>query len=792
MTSRLFFAFFLLIHGVSIAQTQRSIDTAYARYAKKVPQQKIHLHFDNHLYNPGQTIWYRAYLFSGIEPSPFSKSIYVDWYGDHGEYLSRTVSPVSGASASSSFTVPANYTGSKLEAVAYTPWMLNFDSAFLYHRTITIIQARRREGPKVPGKTTLTFFPEGGDMVDGLLSTIAFKAVNQLGYPVMVNGIIRNKAGETMAEFSSRHDGMGLVKFIPDAGDVYTAEWKEANNSLHTAVLPEVRQNGILLTIGHGFADRPFIIERTANAPDRFNRLFLLVQSHGQVVMRANINLTGRLQAGGKIPASGFPSGISQVTVFDANWQPVAERIIFVNNEEYRMSPVMGFDTINVSKRGKNVFELTVTDTVPASFSLAVTDDNMGYSADNSITTDFLLSSDIKGYVHSPSYYFSSKADSVAVNMDLVMLTNGWRRFKWQEILEERSPLINFPIDTGYISIKGKIEGVTRAVLTKSKTVNLVLLGRDSSKQFLFLPITADGDFEASNLLLFDTVRVFYKLNDAGLNSKARMMFQSNLLQTDTNKMVIVMDPAIVDPFLINGQLPDSIKNQWAAIMKKTTLLEVIVNANIKTRVEEMDDQYTSGLFKGTDAFQFNVADNNSQSLSVYHYLQSRVAGLRIQLPGINSVSLSWQGAPTLVFLDEFEMSDPTALFSLSMNDVAYIKVFRPPFWGGFLGGAGGAIAVYTKKGSDVTKGLKGLNSSSLAGFTVTKEFYSPDYSLSNSPGTIDTRPTLFWKPNIITDAGTKKVKFVFYNNDITRRFRVVLEGMNDDGRLVHFSTVLK
>jgi hypothetical protein len=168
------------------------------------------------------------------------------------------------------------------------------------------------------------------------------------------------------------------------------------------------------------------------------------------------------------------------------------------------------------------------------------------------------------------------------------------------------------------------------------------------------------------------------------------------------------------------------------------------------------------------------------------------VAGLRILIPGINSVSLSWQNAPTIVFLDEFEMSDPTALFSLSMSDVAYIKVFRPPFWGGFLGGPGGAIAVYTKKGSDATRGLKGLNNTTIAGYTVTKEFYSPNYSLPNSPATLDMRSTLFWKPNIITDAATKKVKFVFYNNDITKRFRVVLEGMNDDGRLVHFTTVLK
>ena len=795
MFYRILFAFYLIIQVAGSARSQIIIDTVFNRYARQVPEQKIHLHFDNNVYNPGQTIWYKAYLFSGTEPANFSKNIYVDWYDDNGKYFTRTVSPVLNATAVSSFTIPADYTGKKLEAVAYTQWMLNFDTAFLYHRTITVAQPGKKEKPKHTGnKATLTFFPEGGDMVQGLLSTIAFKATDQAGYPVDVSGIIRGKSGEQIAEFSSRHDGMGMVKFIPDASDIYTAEWKDADTKTHTTVLPRAKQNGILLMIGKGFADRPFVIQRTEGVLESFKKLFLVVQSHGQIVYRANVNLTDRTQVNGKLPASQFPSGISQVTLFDINWQPIVERIVFVNNEEYRMDAEIKFDTVDISKRGRNVFQINVNDTIPATWSLAVTDDNSGYSSNNSIITDFLLSSDIKGYVHNPSYYFTSMEDSVAGHLDLVMLTNGWRRFKWQDVLYARKPSIIFPVDTAYLSIKGKIEGVSNTTLAKAKTVNLVLLGKDSSKQYLFLPVTPEGDFESSNLVLFDTAKVYFKLNQAPLYSKARMGLRSNLLQADTSKMIIVPDPQLMDPFMAKQELPDSVKNQLAAFMKKNTLQEVTVYAKTKTRMEELDEQYTSGMFKGNDGFQFDIANNPnaSQSISIYHYLQSRVGGLRIQLPGIGSVSLSWQGAPTIVFLDEFEMTDPTALFNIPMNDVAYIKVFRPPFWGGFLGGAGGAVAVYTKKGSDLSKGLKGLDITSIAGYTATKEFYSPDYSLSNDQSISDTRRTLFWKSNIMTDAGRKKINIVFYNNDVTHNFRVVLEGMNDEGKLMHISKLLK
>ena len=795
MIYRILLVCYLMIHGANSVRSQIIIDTVFNRYARQLPQQKIHLHFDNTVYTPGQTIWYKAYLFAGTEPAGFSKNIYVDWYDDKGKYFTRTVSPIVNASANASLTIPANYSGKKLDAVAYTQWMLNFDTAFLYHRTLTVTQPGKKEKiTHAVSKTALTFFPEGGDMVQGILSTIAFKATDQAGYPVAVHGIIRNKAGEEMAEFNSRHDGMGIVKFIPDAADSYTAEWKDMDAKTYKTLLPTAKQNGIMLSIGKGFADRPFIIQRTQEVSEALKKLYLVVQSQGQIVFRANVNLTEKTQVNGKLPASQFPSGISQVTLFDINWQPVAERIVFVNNEEYSMDATMQFDTVNLSKRGKNVFQITVNDTIPATWSLAVTDDNFGYSPDNSIITDFLLSSDIKGYVHNPSYYFSSTEDSVAGHMDLVMLTNGWRRFKWADVLNARKPNITFPVDTNYLSIKGKIEGVSNTVLAKAKMVNLVLLSRDSSKQYLFLPVTPEGDFESNNLLLFDTVKVYFKLNKAPLNSKAKMGLLSNLLQADTSKMILVLDPQLMDPFLAGQELPDSVKNQLAAFMKKNTLQEVTVYAKTKTKIEEMDDQYTSGMFKGDDSYQFDIANNPTagQSTSVYHYLQSRVAGLRIQLPGINSVSLSWQGAPTIVFLDEFEITDPTTIFNISMNDVAYIKVFRPPFWGGFLGGAGGAIAVYTKKGSDLTKGMKGLENISIAGYTVTKEFYSPDYSLSNDQSLLDTRRTLLWKSNIITDAQTKKINIVFYNNDVTHNFRVVLEGMNNDGKLVHISNLLK
>jgi hypothetical protein len=127
------------------------------------------------------------------------------------------------------------------------------------------------------------------------------------------------------------------------------------------------------------------------------------------------------------------------------------------------------------------------------------------------------------------------------------------------------------------------------------------------------------------------------------------------------------------------------------------------------------------------------------------------------------------------------------------MSDVAYIKVFRPPFMGGF-NGANGAIAIYTRKGNDVqSKPGKGLNNNKVFGYTLIKEFYSPNYSSFKPVNEQrDLRTTLYWNPAITFSAQRKEVVLTFYNNDVTNAFRVVIEGMTRDGRLAHVEQLME
>ena len=145
------------------------------------------------------------------------------------------------------------------------------------------------------------------------------------------------------------------------------------------------------------------------------------------------------------------------------------------------------------------------------------------------------------------------------------------------------------------------------------------------------------------------------------------------------------------------------------------------------------------------------------------------------------------------LFLNEMT-SDLSMVQNLNMSDIAYIKVFRPPFFGAQGGGSGGAIAVYTKKGANVyNNDVKGLDFATISGYNSDKEFYSPDYSRYDERHTdADYRATLYWNPFILTDKSSRRQLFTFYNNDVTRKFRVVIEGCDEQGRLTRIEKIFE
>lgn len=801
----LLIALVFLLPCLSYAQ---KLDSMMNIYATNYPQEKVHIHFDKNIYNPGETIWFKAYIFTGPDLSPFSKNFYTELSDGDGKILERKVSPIMESTTAGSYDLPKTLKARHLHFRAYTTWMTNFDTAFYYEKDIRIYDKKSDSGVIAPPQSArIQFFPEGGDLIAGLESMVAFKANDQFGLPVTVSGSIQDGKGKEVIVFNTDHDGMGKFLVTPEKGDSLVAVWKDEHGVERRTPLPEIKTIGSVLRAISGNQKVLFSVARAAEAGVEYKHLTIIAHMHQHLVYKAKINLEENFMSGGTIPTGQLPTGVLQITVFNELEQPVAERVVFVNNHDYEFAPELAVLEKSVNKRGKNNIQIEVPDTLRTNFSLAVTDATADgeFPNDDNIISRLLLTGELKGKVHNPYYYFSNKSDSTAAHLDLVMMTHGWRRFNWDLLSKGKLPVIKAP-EQNYLSLKVEVLGVDPYKINKDESLNVILSRKDSSTQMLSVPHLSGLKFGITGLVFYDTARAFYQFNvNRKLSNEAAVTFNTGLLKgsrvvkplTQTYEGWTAEDSIYLRR---NRFITEEIARVKPITDQKVKTLEAVtVKGRAKTDAEKLDEKYASGMFAGGDAYTYDLVNDPYAvaMMDIFQYLQGKVPGLQIVTgngPG-GAPSLSWRGSSPSLYLNEMQV-DASQLQSTPVSDIAMVKVFRPGSGVGFGGGAGGVIAVYTKKGGDEKKSdanFKGLDRALLTGYSPMKEFYVPNYSEASSQNEgEDLRTTLYWKPFVLTDKDNKRVNILFYNNDITKKLRIILEGVNEEGKLSHVEKIIQ
>ncbi len=800
---RLFFVLLICVAARTVfsqAINTSQVKDAVTTLADNFPLEKLYIQYDKPSYAPGETVWFKAYLLADNNTDNISKTLYIDFIDANGKLLKHCVQPVYQSSASGDFNVPLDYKNQMVFVKAYTRWMLNFDSSFLYRKAIHIVQGRPSlKENKLAIKTNAQFLPEGGDLIENIESKVAFKAVSSDGRPVAIQGIVVNNNGAQTATFKTIHDGMGSFLLQPKPGETYTAKWKDAAGESYQTALPAAKISGAVLQVKTQSNTCGFVIQRSENAPDAFKKLYIAATMQQHLVYLAGVNLTDNYMTGGSIPVSGLPSGILQVTLFDSEWTAIAERIAFINNNEYYFEPEAGFSELGLEKRKLNTLVINVPDTINANLSVAVTDKGIGIDSTDDIVSHLLLTGDLKGIVYHPAYYFTNNSDSLKQQLDLVMLTNGWRRINWQDVVHNKMPVIKYTNDTNYLKLSGKVFGATESDIKQGAFVLMMLDNKkDSSHKIQQALLGNDGSFELPALALFDTTKVYYKIaGNADISDASAITFNTSMPSlkitgADTATNILFGDTATEN---YRRRLAEE-QERFFKLQQGTTLQDVIVKTKVKSPLQVLDEKYTSALFSSDDAYQFDVLNDPfaKSAISIFTYLQGKVAGLTISVPGSGDPSVTWRGGTPDFYLNESPV-DVNTLSSTNVNDIAYVKVFRPPFFGSVGGGSNGAIAIYTRKGGDVSQPKsKGLPFKVLIGYTIQKEFYSPDYGTFDNKNynDEDIRTTLYWNPMILTNQENHTIRLHFYNNDITKGFRLIMEGISTDGRFTHIEKIIE
>ena len=781
------------------AQEPDSIINIYANY---FPKEKVHVHFDKTVYNKEETIWYKVYIMDGNGLTALSKNVYVEWFDTTGRFIKQTISPLFQSTAKGAFDLPADYKGDFIRMKVYTKWGLNDDSSYIYQRNITINNNDVAQKIKpITRKTKLDVFPEGGDLVNGMTSLVAFKAYDQFGKPVKVKAFLQNDKNKILDTLDIKHDGMGSFILIPKAGESYSVKWSDSFGNSGNTKLPVAKAEGVVMAVRISNEFAGVKVDRTQVVPENFKQLNLLVHMNQEILFKVALNATDKTSLFAKIPIAEMNTGVLQFSLFTHDWLPVAERLIFVNNRLHEFGAKIIPQLTTLTKRGKNVIDILVSDTTTTNMSISITDGNLDDgSLGNTIYADLLLNSELKGKIHNPGYYLSSDSDEVTANLDLLMMTNGWRRFNWQDIRAGKGPTLTYLPESESMRIRGLVYGL-KNVSANELLLNMVLQNKDSSKSFLFQQVSKEGYFETKEQMFYDTAKLFYSFNNnPKLNDITQIQFDNGLLKpsakligyTELEKMQLWNDS------IARARMAYFLKLQedWKSKSQYKTLQEVIIKSRQKPKEDALDERYASGLFSGGDAQILDFMNDPASlgGLDMFTYLQGRIPGLMISRSG-SQVQLLWRGATPEVYLDQ-QLVGPEFIQSMNIRDIAIIKVFRPPFFGGIGGGSGGAIAIYTKKGGDVRpsgdgKNNKGMLSTLIPGYTRFKEFYNPQYDAGDNQET-DIRTTLFWSPYIITNKKHPRFKIQFFNNDFSTKLNVVLEGVNTEGKMTRVVKVLE
>jgi hypothetical protein len=704
--------------------------------------------------------------------------------------IDRQVFPVFGGYARGQIQLPDTLVGGVYILRAYTATMLNHDPDFLYKKRFYVFSKNKKQ-PAVTATEgsaiRMEFFPEGGNFMAGLSNSIAYKATYENGLPAAVSGIVKKENGEKVAEFSSYHDGMGFFDLATEDKNSYYAVLND-DPSGQKYPLPSLTTKGVVLRIiSIGAAKQFEILQRAADPV--FKAAYMIGQMQHHVVFKTAIT-QGKDEMTGTIQTGKLSSGILHITVFNKDGLPLAERLTFIDNKEYVQAGDISVDTLDFADRGRNHFTLSLKDAVKGSFSVSVYDpafDTRSKRAEN-IFSALLLTGDLKGYIHDPAYYFSAVNDSVQNALDLVMMINGWRRFKWNDIVKDSLPGNKYA-DAGYITLTGKINLQGTKKPFGDKELLTLTVQSDSSKNMQMLHTNAEGQFRLDSMLFYGNVSILFsdikgkksKFIDIKLDGDS---LHRHFLLPRVNKADVIADK---DQYT---KAPDD----YTSILKaEGVMLEgVTVKGVKKTKLQLLEDEYVSGAFAGDANKTLDLTEEElTPYQNIFDYLQFRVLGLQIGTSDTGGYIVLYRQQSTASSLGDLRMAiylnevltDPDVIASIPAKDVVLVKVFST-LAAAAGNGAGGVLAIYTKKGFDRSAYPLAGETITYKGYSVIKEFYSPNYSVdkSNKP---DQRVTLYWNPSVIVADTNPKIPIVFYNNDRTRQFKIVVEGLTREGKML-------
>jgi hypothetical protein len=650
------------------------------------------------------------------------------------------------------------------------------------------------------GSIDLQFFPEGGEMYVGLPSQVAIKAVQPNGLGIDYTGNVTDNDGNQVTAISSSHLGMGSFYLNPEPSKTYKANITFKDGSKQVYQIPAAKPTGLNLQVTNSLAD-VISVKIVANEPyfqaNKGKALFLVAQ-HNNVVYYAAQTMLQNQVTSAKIPKDKFPSGIVQLTLFSSAGEPVSERLAFVLHKD-ALNLKISTDLASYKPRQKVKMTVTAQDStkkLAGDFSVTVIDEQKVPFNDDSETTilsSLLLTSDLQGYIEKPNYYFNKPNEKKMADLDILLLTQGYRRFVYKDILANKYNTVSFYPEQG-MDITGTLRDRT-GMPVKKGALRLTVTGKPISQEILTSP---SGLFTFKNLNIPDSSEVVI----------------SAKYNANSNNMMIMLDQSPAAAITKNMNRPDEVQNidstlnNYIANSKRqyrflNNLKEVVIKGAPVKKISHNDYSALTTLSMMAD-HQID-GERLSNCRDLINCLKTMATGLTFYEN--NFYITRDYNAGGRVPVQVFMAGTPVDLFSINGANVAEIESIEI-FLKDEIGtvsrtyGTNGVISINMKKIEKTNMSIADLKklmpeSNTLKfnpkGFSKERSFYAPKYLPGKTYNVLDLRSTIFWNPKVVTDATTGASSFEFYNADGKGTYKAIVEGLDvngNPGRFIYRYTV--
>ena len=828
----------------------RADKNPFLEQIRNFPQEKIHVTTDRDSYIAGDTVWLRAHCVDAatLEPLTVSRYVYVELRTQDNLLVRRVKILQRNGIYAGYMPLPATLSNTEYVLCAYTLYMRNQGGDYLFSKAISVNpykEPEKRKRRRTDSAFDVSFFPEGGYLIDGQPCRVGFKALGSDGLSCRVSGVVRDDKGRIMARFTSRHAGMGSFEFTPMQGRKYMAECRRDNGKPRRFALPASNNYTFVLRVEPN--DTSFVVSVRSAKRWRAQGLKLLVHRCGT---QCYYKEWDPQVASLTFLREELPGGLYQILLLSATGEALSERLVFNRRDE--MSEVRMQTTGTMAQRSKVVLNVEVLDDkrhpAQGNFALSVTDRRSSVpSSSGGIYSTLLLTSELRGVIEDPDWYFAPENADGATGLDELLLTQGWRRYDVPKLLRYQYQEPYYPLEAGQ-EITGRIERTnplrkkkkldrytmrmlvpqngyaTSCPIAEDGTFALNGFDFPDSTTFVLRPTVGNRTITDARILItpdsFPEYRVLPRLYEPD------PVYVAQARQYIEQKGQADMRNILIDTVVVTAKRPDdgidlnAPEHRLAARSWDAEQIKEAGAGTILDFISRMPGMQVTGrqvYYKGhTPAFMVDgrleetvsvlsgqSAHGEMDEWTIQRQSQKNKGHMSIGLAPKNSnPSAKEQNREDPVYsqkrgIQYFDNFDnvPDCLY-YPIEQVARIDLIdrnQSTLWGANL--RGGIIAITMKKGKALAEAYTAAPSPDMSvftplGFQTPAEFYAPAYETEEARRSVapDYRTTLYWNPSVVLDEfGRATVEF--YTSDAPADYSIMVEGVSQQGKIIDLDT---